>query len=35
MQCHLDKNGTKNRVCRNIYPVLFCVIFLKTLDRIE
>ena len=26
-QCHLDKNNTKSRVCRNMYPVLFYVLF--------
>ena len=25
-QCHLDKDDTKNSVCRNMYPVLFCII---------
>ena len=31
IQCHLDKNDEENRVYRDMYPVLFYVIFQKVL----
>ncbi len=30
-QCHLDKDDTKNSVCRNMYPVLFLYNFINHL----
>lgn len=34
-QCHLDKVNVKNRVYRNMCPVLFYVTFQKVLDKIR
>lgn len=34
-QCHLDKDGIKNRVCRNIYPVLFLLFSQKHLTEYD
>lgn len=34
-QCHLDKNDSKNRVYRNMYPVLFLCNIKKVLTGEE
>ena len=31
IQCHLDKDDSKNSVCRNMYPVLFLYYFINYL----